>query len=87
MSEEKGEYVAEPKKRKARSASKFLVLKERKDEVQENIQLFEVVADCKTIKDCRNQVAEAKITGELMIVCIRRKGRSTVQETLAIEGL
>lgn len=69
--------------RKKKAATKFMVLKAQPlPPNSANGQMYEDMLGATTIKDAREQIKKQKIVGDLLIVSIRRQGKTTVQETL-----
>lgn len=81
------------KPRKKRGPSRFMVLQEVKDREAVSMALTkgERVYICKAepdgIKSARADIRKRQIVGDLLTVCIRRRGKATVQTTLDIVGL
>ncbi len=90
MSEEKAEPAKEkePKKRGKRKQNSYIVFKQV--HITSNVQEPEspdeyvMVAEGASIKSCIKAIEDGKIVGKLVIVCVRRRLLSEVQETLKL---
>ena len=77
------------KPRAKRSASKFLVLRDVSKEatLDGSKTVYEVAAEASTIKSARAEIIKQRIIGNLLTVCVRRRGTSTLPQQLELKGL
>ena len=86
MSDEKVEPAKEAKKRIGkRKQSSYIVLKTVDvAEVGTAPPEYKTVAEGGSVKACIKAIEDGKIVGKLLIVCVRRRLLSEVQETLKL---
>lgn len=77
------------KPRAKRSASKFLVLRDVSKEatLDGSKTVYEVAAEASTIKSARAEIIKQRIIGNLLTVCVRRRGTSTLPQQPELKGL
>lgn len=86
MSETEAKEAKPAKKPRAkRKASDFLVLC-KQDDSEDGVEMhdYSTVADGASIKACMKTITEKKIVGELLIVCVRRRLTSEVEERVKL---
>ena len=75
------EPTTEPKKRRRR-ASNYMVL--RRSKPGGTGDQFSLEASEPSAKECIQQIIAGRIQGELLIVCVRRRLTSVVEETVTL---
>ncbi len=95
-------YQQAPKARKKRSPSRFMVLRDiTPDNLTADVtsalgalgisdpdkRIFVLELEPAGVKQARVEVKKKQVVGDLLTVCVRRRGKATVQTTLDIVGL
>lgn len=74
-----GAAVADESPRKRRGASQFVVFKQSDNETD-----YVKIAEGASVKACVKAIEEAKVTGNLVIACVRRRLTAAVTEVLKL---